>query len=67
MYQKKTLNNNFNFELITNVVSGPKSINYVNRFLEEKNYKNIGLIVDNNLLKSSSYIKSFLKKNKKKY
>ena len=59
MYQKKTLNNNFNFELITNVVSGPKSINYVNRFLEEKNYKNIGLIVDNNLLKSSSYIKSF--------
>ena len=49
MHQKKSLNNNFNFELITNVVSGPKSINYVNRFLEEKNYKNIGLIVDNNL------------------
>ena len=66
MHKKKTLNNNFNFELITNVVSGPNSINYVHRFLEEKNYKNIGLIVDNNLLKRSDYIKSFLKKTKKK-
>ena len=59
------LENNFNFELITNVVSGPNSINKVYNFLNEKNYKNVGLVLDKNLYKKSNYIKIFLKKFEK--
>ena len=60
--------NNFNFELVTNVISGANSINSVYQFLKEKNYKKIGLVLDNNLHQNSNYIKIFLKqfKNKKK-
>ena len=43
------LSNNFNFELVTNVISGANSINSVYQFLKEKNYKKIGLVLDNNL------------------
>ena len=39
-------NNNFNFELVTNVISGVNSINSVYKFLEEKNYKKVGLIMN---------------------
>tara|TARA_Y100000310_G_scaffold76889_1_gene73360 strand:- start:263 stop:1471 length:1209 start_codon:yes stop_codon:yes gene_type:complete len=60
------LKNNFNFELLTNVISGPNSINSVYQFLKEKNYKKIGLILDKNLYKNSNYIKIFLKQFKKK-
>ena len=61
------LKNNFNFELLANVISGPGSINGINHFLKEKNYKKVGLILDKNLSKKSSYVKKFLKqfKNKK--
>ena len=58
--------NNFNFALSTNVISGPNSINNVYQFLNEKNYKKIGLILDKNLYKNSNYIKNFLKKFKNK-
>jgi alcohol dehydrogenase class IV len=60
------LKNNFNFELLANVISGPNSINSVYQFLKEKNYKKIGLILDKNLYKNSNYIKIFLKQFKKK-
>ncbi len=59
-------NNNFNFELVTNVTSGSNSISSVFRFLKEKNYKKVGLILDKNLYKNSKYIKIFLRKFKKK-
>ena len=62
----KMLKNNFNFELVTNVVSGKNSISGIYQFLEEKNYKKIGLVLDNNLYKNSNYIKFFLKQFKKK-
>ena len=60
-------NNNFNFELVTNVISGPDSINSVYQFIEEKNYKKVGLILDWNLYKNSNYVRDFLKtfRNKK--
>ena len=45
-------NTNFDFELVTNVTSGANSINSVHQFLKEKDYKKIGLILDNNLYKS---------------
>ena len=32
-------NNNFNFELVANTISGPNSINKVYEFLKEKNYQ----------------------------
>ena len=32
------LKNNFNFELVTNVISGPYSIERVNEFLRKKKY-----------------------------
>ena len=51
----------FKFELLTNVISGPKSIYNINNFLVEKNYKKIGLVLDKNLSKNSKYIKTFLK------
>ena len=51
----------FRFELLTNVISGPKSIYNINNFLVEKNYKKIGLVIDKNLSKNSKYIKTFLK------
>ena len=59
--------NNFNFELLTRVRSGPNSINNVYQLLKEKNYKKIGLVLDENLYKNSNYIKNFLKqfRNKK--
>ena len=60
------LKNNFNFELLTNVISGPNSINSVYQFLKEKNYKKIGLILDKNLYKNSNYVKTFLKQFRKK-
>ncbi len=60
------LSNNFNFEMITNVISGSNSINNVFKFLKEKNYKRIGLVLDNNLYKQSNYIQVFLKNFKKK-
>ena len=60
------LKNNFNFELLTNVISGPNSINSVYQFLKEKNYKKIGLILDKNLYKNSNYVKIFLKQFRKK-
>ena len=50
------LKNNFNFELVTNVISGKNSISDIYQFLEEKNYKKIGLVLDNNLYKNSNYI-----------
>ena len=43
------INNNFNFELVTNVVSGVNSINDVYQFLYEKDYKKVGLILDKKL------------------
>ena len=49
----------FKFELLTNVISGPKSIYNINNFLVEKNYKKIGLVLDKNLSKNSKYIKTF--------
>ena len=55
------LKNNFNFELVTNVISGPYSIERVNEFLRKKKYKKIGLILDKNLCKNSKYIRNFLK------
>ena len=58
--------NNFNFELVTNVISGANSINSVYQFLKEKNYKKIGLVLDNNLHQNSNYIKIFLKQFKRK-
>ena len=58
--------NNFNFELVANTISGPNSINKVYEFLKEKNYKKVGLILDNNLFKKSNYAKIFLKKIKKR-
>ena len=60
------LNSNFNFELVTNVISGANSINSVYQFLKEKNYKKIGLVLDNNLHQNSNYIKIFLKQFKRK-
>ena len=60
------LKNDFNFELVTNVISGKNSISGIYQFLEEKNYKKIGLVLDNNLYKNSNYIKIFLKQFKKK-
>ena len=60
------LKNDFNFELVTNVISGKNSISDIYQFLEEKNYKKIGLVLDNNLYKNSNYIKIFLKQFKKK-
>jgi len=60
------LKNIFNFELLTNVISGPNSINNVYQFLKEKNYKKIGLILDKNLYKNSNYVKIFLKQFRKK-
>ena len=59
--------NNFNFEFLTRVKSGPNSINSVYQLLEEKNYKKVGLVLDENLYKNSSYVKDFLKqfRNKK--
>ena len=59
--------NNFNFELLTRVRSGPNSINNVYQLFKEKNYKKIGLVLDENLYKNSNYIKNFLKqfRNKK--
>ena len=60
------LKNNFNFELLANVISGPNSINSVYQFLKEKNYKKIGLILDKNLYKNSNYVKIFLKQFRKK-
>ena len=35
------INNNFNFELVTNVLSGADSINNVYKFLQEKDYKKV--------------------------
>ena len=60
------LNSNFNFELVTNVISGANSINSVYQFLKEKNYKKIGLVLDNNLYQNSNYIKIFFKQFKRK-
>ena len=60
------LKNIFNFELLTNVISGPNSITNVYQFLKEKNYKKIGLILDKNLYKNSNYVKIFLKQFRKK-
>ena len=48
---------NFHFELATNVKSGINSIDYVYKFLKEKNFKKVGLIIDENLYKKSNYIK----------
>ena len=55
----------FNFELLTNVISGPNSINNLSNFLEEKKYKKLGFVVDDNLYKKSSYIRNFLEKFRK--
>ena len=59
-------NSNFNFELVTSVISGVNSINDVYQFLNEKDYKKVGLILDKKLYENSSYIKFFLKQFKKK-
>ncbi len=55
------LNNNFNFELKTNVVSGADSIKSIYDFLKKENYKKIGLVLDKNLYKNSKYIRNFVK------
>ena len=60
------INNNFNFELVTNVLSGADSINNVYKFLQEKDYKKVGLILDKKLYENSRYIKFFLTQFKKK-
>ena len=57
---------NFNFELVTNVISGPNSIHSIYQFVKEKNYKKIGLVLDWNLYKNSNYIRNFLKTFKNK-
>ena len=59
-------NNNFNFELVTNVLSGADSIHNVYEFLQEKDYKKVGLILDKKLYENSKYIKFFLTQFKKK-
>tara|TARA_B100001964_G_scaffold207570_1_gene239544 strand:+ start:147 stop:347 length:201 start_codon:yes stop_codon:yes gene_type:complete len=53
--------NNFNFEFIARVKSGPNSINNIYQLFKEKSYKNVGLVLDENLYKNSGYIKNFLK------
>ena len=59
-------NKNFNFELRSNVISGPNTIKNVYKFLKEKNFKKVGLVLDKNLYKNSKYIKNFSKEFKKK-
>tara|TARA_Y100000590_G_scaffold205350_2_gene232873 strand:+ start:7949 stop:9121 length:1173 start_codon:yes stop_codon:yes gene_type:complete len=58
---------NFNFEIMTNVVSGPDSINKIHEFLVSKNYNRILVIQDQNLFSNSNYVKKFIKKIEKKY
>jgi hypothetical protein len=53
--------NNFNFEFIARVKSGPNSINNIYQLFKEKSYKNVRLVLDENLYKNSGYIKNFLK------
>ena len=55
------LKNNFNFELVTNVISGPYSIKNVYEFLKNKGYNKIGLIIDKNLYKKSKYVRNFIR------
>jgi len=59
-------NKNFSFELRSNVVSGPNTIKKVYRFLKEKNFKKVGLVLDKNLYEDSKYIKKFSREFKKK-
>ena len=66
MSYKPIFKNNFNFELFTNVISGPNSINNVYQFLKEKSYKKVGLIIDKNLYINSNYIKNFSKRFRSK-
>ena len=50
------LTNNFNFELLARVKSGPNSINDVYQLLGEKNYKKVGLVPDAEPLGSSTLV-----------
>jgi len=62
------MSNNFNFELISKVISGPNSIKLIFKFIKDKKFKKIGLVIDKKLYDNSNYIKLFLtesKKNKK--
>ena len=62
------MSNNFNFELISKVISGPNSIKLIYKFIKEKRFKKIGLVIDKNLYDNSNHIKFFLvelKKSKK--
>ena len=62
------MSNNFNFELISKVISGPNSIKLIYKFIKEKRFKKIGLVIDKNLYDNSNHINFFLvelKKSKK--
>ena len=58
--------NNFNFEIMTNVISGINSLDKIISFLNERNFKKVALILDKNLYKNSKYVRNFCKKLKKK-
>lgn len=59
--------NNFNFELISRVISGKNSFKPLYNFLKEKNFKRILLVLDRNLYNNSCYTQNYafgLKKKK---
>ena len=58
--------NNFNFELISRVISGKNSFKPLYNFLKEKNFKRILLVLDRNLYNNSCYTQNYAFGLKKK-
>ena len=49
-----------NFEIKSNVISGPRSIYKIQDFIKKNKFKKLGVVVDTNLHRKSPYLKNFL-------